>query len=98
MKAPAALTLVEIGDYPSKIDTCLRELGFEAMMKPLKLSCADHEGARTSRLQQWNGKAWSIISDWYTADETVTDPIVKEVSAKYAAEKKIAPRDCSKEN
>jgi branched-chain amino acid transport system substrate-binding protein len=76
----------------------LQELGFEAMMKPLKVSCADHEGARTSRIQQWNGKTWNIISDWYTADETVTDPIVKEVSAKYAVEKKIAPRDCSKEN
>jgi hypothetical protein len=33
-----------------------------------------------------------------TADETVVDPIVKEVSTKYASEKKITPRDCSKES
>jgi hypothetical protein len=29
---------------------------------------------------------------------TITDPIVKEVSARYATERKITLRDCSKEN
>jgi branched-chain amino acid transport system substrate-binding protein len=76
----------------------LKELGFESMMRPIKISCADHEGARTARIQQWNGKSWNVISDWYTADETITAPLVKEVSTKYATEKKITPRDCSKEN
>jgi branched-chain amino acid transport system substrate-binding protein len=76
----------------------LKELGFEGMMKPIKVSCADHEGARTARIQQWDGNAWKVISDWYTADETLTEPIVKEVSAKYATERKIMPRDCSKES
>jgi branched-chain amino acid transport system substrate-binding protein len=76
----------------------LKELGFEGMMKPIKVSCADHEGARTARIQQWDGNAWKVISDWYTADETLTEPIVKEVEAKYATERKIMPRDCSKES
>jgi branched-chain amino acid transport system substrate-binding protein len=79
-------------------DPRFKELGLEGMMKPIKVSCADHEGARTARIQQWNGTAWNVISDWYTADETVTEPIVKEVSAKYAAERNLVPRDCSKEN
>ena len=76
----------------------LKELGFGDMMRPIKVSCADHEGARTARVQRWNGKTWDVISDWYTADETVTEPIVKEFSTRYAAEKKIVPRDCSKES
>jgi branched-chain amino acid transport system substrate-binding protein len=38
-----------------------------------------------------------VISGWYTADETVTEPMVKELSAKYAAKMNIVPRDCSKE-
>jgi branched-chain amino acid transport system substrate-binding protein len=76
----------------------VEELGFEGMMLPAHVSCADHEGARTARIQQWNGTAWKVISDWYTADETTTEPIVREVSAKYAAEKKITPRDCSEKN
>jgi branched-chain amino acid transport system substrate-binding protein len=71
----------------------LKQLGFEDMLKSIKVSCADHEGARTARIQQWNGKTWDVISGWYTADETMTDPIVKEVSAKYASERKIVPRD-----
>ncbi len=49
-------------------------------------------------MQQWDGKAWKIISGWYTANQEVTEPLVKDVSAKYAAEKKITPRDCAKES
>ena len=79
-------------------DARLKELGFEGMMLPVLITCADHEGARTERIQQWDGNVWKVISNWYTADETVTEPIVKEVSAKYAAERKITPRECSKEN
>jgi branched-chain amino acid transport system substrate-binding protein len=76
----------------------IKQLGFEGMMMPVKVSCADHEGARTARVQQWDGSAWRVISDWYTADDTVTEPLVEELSAKYAAERKIMPRDCSKEH
>jgi len=65
-------------------------------MLPVLITCVDHEGARTARIQQWDGNAWKVISNWYAADETVTEPIVKEVSAKYAAERKITPRECSK--
>ena len=75
----------------------LKELGFEGMLKPIKLTCTDHQGADEARLHQWDGKAWNIISDFYTADRSVLDPLVKEYAAKYAAEKKITPRDCSKE-
>jgi branched-chain amino acid transport system substrate-binding protein len=80
------------------LDTArIKDLGFEGMMMPVKTSCVDHEGARTARIAQWDGGAWKVISDWYTADETVTEPIVREMAAKYAAEKGINPRDCSKE-
>ena len=74
----------------------IKEMGFEGMLQPIKISCNDHEGARTGRVQQWDGKNWKPISDWYTARQDVIEPLVTEVSAKYAAEKKITPRDCSK--
>ncbi len=76
----------------------IKEAGFDGMLKPLKLSCADHQGADVARVQQWDGKAWKIISDWYTADRSVLDKLVAEQSEKYAAEKKIEKRDCSKES
>ena len=45
-----------------------------------------------------NGKEWKIISDYYKADLSVLDPMVKEQAAKYAKDKNITPRDCSKES
>ncbi len=46
----------------------IKELGFEGMVAPLKFSCQDHQGADQARVQQWDGKAWKVISDYYTAD------------------------------
>ena len=47
----------------------IKQLGFEGMIGPIKVSCADHEGTRLSRVHQWDGKKWKFISDWYTADD-----------------------------
>ena len=47
-------------------------------------------GVPVGRIQTWDGKAWKISSDWYTSDDSVIAPMVKEAAAKYAAEKKIA--------
>jgi branched-chain amino acid transport system substrate-binding protein len=75
----------------------IKAMGIEGMMQPLKTSCSDHEGARSARVHTWDGKAWSYTSDWYTSDQKMLAPMIKAASAKYAAEKKITPRDCSKE-
>jgi branched-chain amino acid transport system substrate-binding protein len=76
----------------------IKELGFEGMIGPIKVTCADHEGARLSRVHQWDGKQWKVISDWFTADDAIIEPLVKDTASKYATEKKITPRDCSKES
>ena len=76
----------------------IKQLGFEGMIGPIKVSCSDHEGTRLSRVHQWDGKQWKVISDWYTADDTILAPLVKDTAAKYGAEKKITARDCSKES
>jgi branched-chain amino acid transport system substrate-binding protein len=75
----------------------LKELGFEGMLKPIKFSCQDHQGADEARLHQWDGKKWNIISDYYKADDSILAPLVKEFATKYAKDKGITPRDCSKE-
>ena len=77
-------------------DARIKELGFEGLIKPLKFSCSDHQGADVARIQQWDGKQWKTISDYYTADQSILAPMVKEAAAKYATEHKITPRDCSK--
>jgi branched-chain amino acid transport system substrate-binding protein len=72
-------------------DARIKQLGFEGVLSPIKVSCADHEGTRMGRIQTWDGKNWKITSDWYTSDDSVIAPMVKEAAAKYAAEKKITP-------
>jgi branched-chain amino acid transport system substrate-binding protein len=76
----------------------IKVLGFEGMLKPIKFTCADHQGADQARLEQWDGKAWKIISDFYTADEKLLAPMVKETAEKYAKEKNITPRDCANQS
>ncbi len=75
----------------------IKALGLDGMMQPLKTTCNDHEGARKARIHTWDGKAWSFTSDWYEADNKMLRPMVEAQAKKYAAEKKIEVRDCSKE-
>jgi len=75
----------------------LKELGAVGFMQPLHVSCKDHEGGGAVKFQQWDGKAWKVITDWIPSDQTIVRPMIEESAAKYAKEKGITPRDCSKE-
>jgi branched-chain amino acid transport system substrate-binding protein len=75
----------------------IKSLGFGDIVQPVKTSCNDHEGARRGRIHTWDGKEWSYTSDWYTADMKFLRPLIDASAKAYAAEKKITPRDCSKE-
>jgi branched-chain amino acid transport system substrate-binding protein len=75
----------------------LDALGFSGVLRPISTSCQDHMGATWARISTWDGKAWKISSDWMQGDEQIIKPMVKANAAKYAAEKKLAPRtpaDC----
>ena len=74
----------------------LRQLGFGGLMQPLKVSCSDHEGARMARIHQWDGAKWVYVSDWLEGNNKLLRPMVEEAAKKYAKEKNITPRDCSK--
>ena len=72
----------------------LKALGFGEVMRPVKTSCSNHMGTDWARIVQWDGGKWDIKSDWYQADKTHIDPLVKEFSAKYAKDKNVKPRTC----
>jgi len=75
----------------------LDALGFAGVMRPISTSCADHMGSNWARVHTWDGKEWKFTSDWLQADEQILKPLVKSTAAKYAADKKLAPRtpaDC----
>ena len=75
----------------------IKALGVEGMMQPVKTSCRDHEGVRKGRIHTWDGTTWSYTSEWLEADNKFLRPMVEAQAKAYAAEKKITPRDCSKE-
>jgi branched-chain amino acid transport system substrate-binding protein len=72
----------------------LKEMGAEGLLPPLTLSCRDHEGGGGVKFQQWDGKQWTVISDWIASDQALVRPLVEASAAKYAQEKGITPRAC----
>jgi branched-chain amino acid transport system substrate-binding protein len=70
----------------------IAELGFAGMMRPMKISCADHEGNGPVAYQQWDGTQWKIVSGWIAPMRDVVRPMMEESAAKYATENKIEPR------
>jgi branched-chain amino acid transport system substrate-binding protein len=64
---------------------------------PIQTTCVDHEGSHSSRVETWDGKKWNITSGTYESDLQIIKPLIRDSAAKYAAEKKIPPRDCAKD-
>ncbi len=77
-------------------DKRIAELGATGLIQPLKVSCADHEGGGAVKFQQWDGKQWKVITGWIQPDKKLVRDMVEASSAKYAQEKNIPLRDCSK--
>ena len=77
-------------------DKRIAELGATGLIQPLKVSCADHEGGGAVKFQQWDGKQWKVITGWIQPDKKLVRDMVEASSAKYAHEKNIPLRDCSK--
>src|SRR5262245_25216921 len=74
--------------------TSLKEMGAEGLISPISLSCRDHEGGGSVKFQQWDGKQWTVLTDWIATDQALVRPLVEAAAAKYAQEKGITPRDC----
>jgi len=79
-------------------DARLKKLGAVGLMQALKVSCMDHEGGGAVKFLQWDGAKWTVITDWISADRSMVRPMIESSAAKYAKEKGITPRDCSKES
>jgi branched-chain amino acid transport system substrate-binding protein len=72
----------------------LKELGFEGILQPHKMSCKKHMGSYAARMSVWDGSDWKINSDWYEADHEIIDPLIKQFADKYLADNKIKRRNC----
>jgi branched-chain amino acid transport system substrate-binding protein len=72
----------------------LSKLGLTRFMKPVKVTCENHEGGTPLRIQEWKGQQWEFVSDWIEPMNDVVRPMIEASAAKYAAEKGITPRKC----
>jgi branched-chain amino acid transport system substrate-binding protein len=75
----------------------LEELGIKGFTAPLKVTCEDHEGGGPVMFQQWDGKKWTIISDWIPVMRDVVRPKLEAAAAEEGKKLGYTMRDCSKE-
>ena len=75
----------------------LKQLGATGLLPDVKTSCSNHEGSGKVKIQQWDGTKWNVLTDWIEGNKALIHPLFQAEAAKYAKEKGITPRDCSKE-
>jgi len=75
----------------------LKTLGATGLLPDVKTSCNNHEGSGKVKMQQWDGTKWVPLTDWIEGNKALIHPLFQADAAKYAKEKGIKPRDCSKE-
>jgi branched-chain amino acid transport system substrate-binding protein len=75
----------------------LEQLGMKGLMRPLRVTCENHEGNGQALVQQWDGKQWKIVSDWIEPMRDVVRPKLEEAAVAEAKKLNYTMRDCSKE-
>jgi branched-chain amino acid transport system substrate-binding protein len=78
-------------------DKRLDELGMKGFTHPVKVSCEDHEGGGPVLIQQWDGKKWSVVSDWVPVMREVVRPKIEAAAAEEGKKLGYTQRDCAKE-
>ncbi len=76
----------------------LEELGMKGLMRPLKVTCDNHEGNGLALVQQWDGKKWTIVSDWIEPMREVVRPMLEIAAEQEGKKLGYTMRDCSKES
>jgi branched-chain amino acid transport system substrate-binding protein len=78
-------------------DKRLEELGMNGLMRPLRVSCENHEGNGLAIVQQWDGKQWKIVSDWIEPMRDVVRPKLEAAAVEEGKKLGYTMRDCAKE-
>jgi branched-chain amino acid transport system substrate-binding protein len=75
----------------------LEQLGMKGLLRPLRVTCENHEGNGLALVQQWDGAKWSIVSDWIEPMRDVVRPKLEAAAVEEAKKLGYTMRDCSKE-
>jgi branched-chain amino acid transport system substrate-binding protein len=96
-KAPSAEEVRWGMENLNLTDQRLEQLGMKGLLRPLKVSCENHEGNGMAAVQQWDGKQWKIVSDWIEPMREIVRPKLEEAAVVEAGKLGYTKRDCSKE-
>ena len=78
-------------------ETRLEALGMKGFIHPLSISCLDHEGGGPVLFEQWDGRKWTIVSEWIPTMRQMIRPKIEAAAAEEGKKLGYAMRDCSKE-
>lgn len=76
----------------------LEELGMKGLLRPLKVTCENHEGNGLALVQQWDGKKWTIVSDWIEPIREVVRPKLEAAAEEEGKKLGYTRRDCARES
>ena len=75
----------------------LEQLGVKGFTHPIKVTCEDHEGNGPVLIQQWDGKKWTIVSDWISPMRDVVRAKIETAAVEEGKKLGYSMRDCAKE-
>jgi branched-chain amino acid transport system substrate-binding protein len=75
----------------------LEQLGMKGMTRPIRVTCENHEGNGEALVQQWDGRKWTIVSDWIEPMRDVVRPKLEAAAVEEAKKLGYTMRDCAKE-
>ncbi|MBI3456655.1 MAG: ABC transporter substrate-binding protein [Candidatus Rokubacteria bacterium] len=75
----------------------LEDLGMKGLVRPVRVTCENHEGNGLALVQQWDGKKWNPVSDWIEPMRDVVRPKIEVAAVEEGKKLGYTMRDCSKE-
>jgi branched-chain amino acid transport system substrate-binding protein len=75
----------------------LEQLGMKGLLRPLRVTCENHEGNGLALVQQWDGRKWNIVSDWIEPMRDVVRPKLEAAAVEEGKKLNYTMRDCAKE-
>ena len=78
-------------------DKRLEELGMKGFTHAVKVTCEDHEGNGPVLFEQWDGKKWTIVSEWVAPMRDVVRPKIEAAAVEEGKKLGYTMRDCAKE-
>ncbi|HWN92343.1 MAG TPA: ABC transporter permease, partial [Verrucomicrobiae bacterium] len=75
----------------------LDQLGMKGFTHPVKVTCEDHEGAGPVMFEQWDGKKWTLVSDWIPTMKDIVRPKLEAAAVEEGKKLGYTVRDCAKE-